>query len=109
MRTGEATEQDQLERLRHDELALERQLADARRDAAAVLELGRQEADAVGAEARRLLEVDLAALRAAADAELGRAREAARAAAEEAVAELARRAERNRARAIARAVAVVLG
>jgi F0F1-type ATP synthase membrane subunit b/b' len=109
VRTDEATrERDELERLHHDEIALERELAAARRDAAALVETARREAEAIVAEARRALEEEVAALRAAAAAELEGEREAARASTDAAIAELARRAERNRSWAVARALAVVL-
>jgi vacuolar-type H+-ATPase subunit H len=102
-------ERETLERLHGDEAALEREIAAARSEAAAVVAAARREADAIVSAARREAEAERAALRARADAEA----EAARAAGEEqtraALAELGRRAAANRERAVERALDVVLG
>jgi F0F1-type ATP synthase membrane subunit b/b' len=109
VRTDEATrEQGELERLHEDEIVLERELAAARSEAAALVEAARREAEAIAAEGRRALEHDVAALHAEAAAQLEAEREAAKACTRTAIAELARCAGRNRSRAVARAVATVL-
>jgi F0F1-type ATP synthase membrane subunit b/b' len=102
-------ERETLERLRADEDALERELASARRDAAAMVEGARREAERIAAEVRREAERDGERLRALSSEELDRALGDAEAAVAADAAELRRRALANEPRAVARAVEVVLG
>jgi F0F1-type ATP synthase membrane subunit b/b' len=106
---GRGGERETLERLAVDEAALEREIADARREAAAVVESARQEGARIAGEARAEIERELARRRAEAAAQLERALAVRRAELAEAVAALPRRVEGRRERAIARAIDEVLG
>jgi F-type H+-transporting ATPase subunit delta len=104
-----AGERATLERLQGDEAALERAIAAARGEAAAMLEQARREAERLVAETRHEAEREAEGLRARAAEELDAARLRARGELEACSAELARRAAANRERAVARAMAVVVG
>jgi vacuolar-type H+-ATPase subunit H len=100
---------DPLARLRDDEAALERTVADARARALEELEAARREAEGIAAEARSAAEAERDALRAAAAASIAaEAEEARNADAGEAEA-LRRRTDAWRERAIARVLEVVRG
>jgi F0F1-type ATP synthase membrane subunit b/b' len=100
---------DTLERLQQDEAALEREIADARRDAAAAIGAARREAEVVVSKARREAEGEAARLRLAATQEVDRALAEERAALDAELAHLAERSRANRSRAVDRAVALALG
>jgi F0F1-type ATP synthase membrane subunit b/b' len=98
-----------LERLRGDEDALEREIAGARADAAAMIEQARREAERLVADTRREAEREAERLRASAAEELEAARAGAKAELAASADELGRRATTNVDRAVVRAMEVVLG
>jgi F-type H+-transporting ATPase subunit delta len=98
-----------LDRLHGDEAALEREIADARAEAAAMLERARREAERLVAETRHEAEREAEGLRASAAKEIEAARAGAQAALATSSAELERRAAANLDRAVVRAMEVVLG
>lgn len=98
-----------LERLHGDEVALERAIDEARREASARLEAARHEAEGLVSAARREAEQEAARLRATWAEALDRERAGEGAARDVELAAIAACAAANRDRALARALAVVLG
>ncbi len=109
MAPGPETEVETLERLRHDEVALDRALVEARREAEALTEEAHAEAARLAAEAREGLEREIADLRAAAEQEMAAQEARSREETGRRIVELRRLAGENRGSAAARLVAVVLG
>jgi F0F1-type ATP synthase membrane subunit b/b' len=101
-------ERETLEQLAGDEAALERDIARARDDAAAIVEGARREAEAIASETRREAEREAERLRAEAAEALDRAFAAAQAGVAADATELRRRAGAQRERAVARVLAAVL-
>jgi F0F1-type ATP synthase membrane subunit b/b' len=97
-----------LERLQQDEAPFEREIAEARRAAAAAVEAARKEAEAIVSRARREAEREAGELRRAAAEQADRTLAAERAALEAELAAIAERANSNGPRAIARALALTL-
>ena len=106
-RTG--TDRETLERLRGDEVALERELAAARADAAAAVESARREAERIASVGRQDVERVRDALRAEEAAGLAAEAVQARGALAVELGALAERAGSRQARALERVLAVVLG